>query len=102
MESPSKPSLFVSGSVATLWNEYLTILIFQLDHAASVVVSIFLTSRNHKDGAPTDTQYISNFGASVLVLLSADSQLWNNSSFTHKELSANASLNSTLSQPELI
>lgn len=67
MDSPSKPSLFVSDSVGTLWNEYLTILIFQLDHAASVVVSIFLTSRNHKDGAQTNTQYISNLRASVLL-----------------------------------
>lgn len=71
MDSSSKPSVFVSGSVGTLWNEYLTVLSSQLDHAAGVVVSIFLTSRNHKDGAQADMQYISNLRASVPVLLSA-------------------------------
>lgn len=72
MDSPSKPSLFfVSGSVSTLWNEYLTVLSPQSDRATSVVASIFLTSRNHKDGAQADLQCISGLRSSVLVLLSA-------------------------------
>lgn len=71
----------MSGSVGTQWNEYLTVLTSQLDHSAGVVVSIFLASRNHKDGAQADMQYISG--------------LLNNPSFTHKQLSANAKLTLT-------
>lgn len=43
----------------------------QLDHAADIVVSIFLTSRNRKDSVQVGSQYISGFRALDLVLLSA-------------------------------
>lgn len=71
MVSTSKPSLSVSGSVGTLRNEYLTVLSSLLDHSAGIFASIFLNSRNYKDGAQADMQYIFNLWASVLVLLSA-------------------------------
>lgn len=71
MDSPSKPSLFVSGSVGTLWNEYLTVLSSLLDRATDIFASIFLTSRNYKVDAQADMQYIFNLWALVLVLLSA-------------------------------
>lgn len=60
MDSPSKPSPSLSGSVGTLWNEYLTVLSSLLDRAAGIFASIFLTSRNYKDGAQADMQYIFN------------------------------------------
>lgn len=63
MDSPSKPSLSVSGSVGTLWNEYLTVLSSVLDRAAGIFASIFPTSRNCKDGAQADVQYIFNLRA---------------------------------------
>lgn len=71
MDLPSKPSFFIFGCVGTLWNDYLTVLSSQLDRVASVVASIFLTSRNYKDSAQADMQYILNLSASVLQLLSA-------------------------------
>lgn len=71
MDSLSKPSLSVSGSVGTLWNEYLTVLSSLLDRAADIFASIFLTSRNYKVAAQADMQYIFNLWALVLVLLSA-------------------------------
>lgn len=60
MVSTSKPSLSVSGSVGTLRNEYLTVLSSLLDHSAGIFASIFLNSRNYKDGAQADMQYIFN------------------------------------------
>lgn len=71
MDSPLKPSLFVSGSVGTLWNEYLTVLSSLLDRASDIFARIFLTSRNYKVDAQADMQYIFNLWALVLVLLSA-------------------------------
>lgn len=60
MDSPSKPSLSVSGSVGTLWNEYLTVLSSLLDRAADIFARIFQTSRNYKVGTQADMQYIFN------------------------------------------
>lgn len=71
MDLPSKPSCFMFGCVGTLWNDYLTVLSSQLDRVASVVASIFLTSRNYKDGAQANMQYILNLRAPALGLLSA-------------------------------
>lgn len=71
MDSPSKPSLSVSGSVGTLWNEYLTVLSSLLDRATDIFASIFLTSRIYKVDAQADMQYIFNLWALVLLLLSA-------------------------------
>lgn len=99
MDSPSKPSLSVSGSVGTLWNEYLTILSSLLEHTAGIFASIFLTSRNYKDGAQADMQYILTSEPQYWCYCQHDCQLWNNSLFTHKDLSVNASLNPTLFEP---
>lgn len=71
MVSTSKPSLSVSSSVGTLRNEYLTVLSSLLDRSTGIFASIFLNSRNYKDGAQADMQYIFNLWALVLVLLSA-------------------------------
>lgn len=60
MVSSSKPSLSGSGSVGTLRNEYLTVLSSLLDRTAGIFASIFLNSRNYKDGAQADMQYIFN------------------------------------------
>lgn len=50
----------VSGSVGTLRNEYLTVLSSLLDRTAGIFASIFLNSRNYKDLAQADMQYIFN------------------------------------------
>lgn len=76
MVSTSKPSISVSGSVGTLRNEYLTVLSSLLDRTAGTFASIFLNSRNYKDGAQADMQYIFNLWASVLVLLTVMLTAW--------------------------